>query len=87
MYDLQLNVVEQETTAYPEGTIIGQSRAAGSPLTKGSKLQVTVAKRPTQTQETPKETTKPTTPAEQKEPVKNGVCDKSVVGDPDCETE
>ena len=46
-YGITLKVVEQETTQYPEGRIIGQSRAAGSPITKGTNLTITVAKKPT----------------------------------------
>ena len=56
---ITLKVVEQETTQYPEGKIIGQSRAAGSPITKGTNLTITVAKKPTvkepEVEETPSE--------------------------------
>ena len=58
-YGITLKVVEQETTQYPEGKIIGQSRAAGSPITKGTNLTITVAKKPTvkepEVEETPSE--------------------------------
>ena len=50
-YGITLKVVEQETTQYPEGRIIGQSRAAGSPITKGTNLTITVAKKPTPKQD------------------------------------
>jgi len=54
-YGLILEKVEQETAAYSEGTIINQSRTAGSTIVKGTTLRVTVAKKPTP---------KPTTPTE-----------------------
>lgn len=46
-YGLTINVKYQETSAYEEGKIIDQSRAAGSPIVKGTTLSVTVAKKPT----------------------------------------
>ena len=46
-YGLILEKNEQETTAYAEGTIISQSRTAGSTIIKGTTLKVTVAKKPT----------------------------------------
>ena len=61
-YGLILEKVEQETTAYSEGTIISQSRTAGTTIVKGTTLKVTVAKKPTaKPQPTPKEeeSTKP----------------------------
>ena len=42
-YGLKLEVVEQETSAYAEGTIISQSRGVGSPVVKGQTLKITVA--------------------------------------------
>ncbi len=42
-YGIKLNVQEQETSAYAEGKIISQSRAAGSPIVKGQILTITVA--------------------------------------------
>ena len=45
----------QDTTAYEEGKIIDQSRAAGSPIVKGQTFTVTIARKPA-------EQTKPTTP-------------------------
>ncbi|MBQ2639836.1 MAG: Stk1 family PASTA domain-containing Ser/Thr kinase [Bacilli bacterium] len=47
-YGLTLNTSYQETTAYDPGKIISQSRAAGSPIVKGSTLSVVVAKKPTE---------------------------------------
>ena len=46
-YGIKLTVKEQETTQYEEGKVIGQSRAAGSPIAKGSTLTITIAKKPT----------------------------------------
>ena len=46
-YGLTITVSEQETTQYAEGKIISQSRAAGSPIVKGTNLKVVVAKKPT----------------------------------------
>ena len=45
-YGLSLERVEQETTAYEEGTIISQSRTAGSTIVKGTTLKVWVAVKP-----------------------------------------
>ncbi len=45
-YGLTLQTEYQETNAYSPGKIISQSRAAGSPIVKGSKLKVVVAKKP-----------------------------------------
>lgn len=56
-YGLTISTTYQETTQYDEGKIISQSRAAGSPIVKGTTLKVTVAKKPTST-ETEKEETK-----------------------------
>ena len=47
-YGIKLTVKEQETTQYEEGKVIGQSRAAGSPIAKGSTLTITIAKKPTE---------------------------------------
>ena len=67
-YGLVLEKVEQETTAYSEGTIISQSRTAGTTIIKGTTLKVTVAKKPTAKPQ-PKEEEKPkednTKPAEE----------------------
>lgn len=46
-YNLIISVTYQETTQYEEGKIISQSRAAGSPIVKGTTLKVVVAKKPT----------------------------------------
>ena len=61
-YGLTLQTVEQETSAYTEGTVINQSRTAGTTIVKGTTLRVTVAVKPkeqpkpaaTQKQETKK---------------------------------
>lgn len=45
-YGLVLEKVEQETNAYPEGTVISQSRTAGTTIVKGTTLKVTVAIKP-----------------------------------------
>ena len=45
-YGLVLEKVEQETTAYAEGTVISQSRTAGTTIVKGTTLKVTVAVKP-----------------------------------------
>ena len=45
-YGLILSKVEQETTAYAEGTVISQSRTAGTKIVKGTTLKVTVAIKP-----------------------------------------
>lgn len=54
-YNLNLTIREEETTAYEEGKVIRQSRAAGSPIVSGASITITVAKRPTT----------PTTPSEE----------------------
>ena len=54
-YELVLEKVEQETEAYSPGTIISQSRTAGTTIIKGTTLRVTVAVKPK-----PKPTTIPT---------------------------
>ena len=51
-YELILEKVEQETSAYSEGTVIGQSRTRGSSIIKGTTLRITVAVKP---KEKPKE--------------------------------
>ena len=64
-YGLILEKVMQETSAYPEGTIIGQSRTKGSTIIKGTTLKVTIATKPTvkpQEQEEPHETEEPSEP-------------------------
>ena len=47
-YGLIINTTYRETTQYEEGKIISQSRAAGSPIVKGTTLKVEVAKKPTE---------------------------------------
>ena len=51
-YELILEKVEQETSAYSEGTVIGQSRTMGSTIIKGTTLRITIAVKP---KEKPKE--------------------------------
>ena len=53
-YGLTLQTIEQETSAYTEGTIINQSRTAGTTIVKGTTLRVTVAVKPKPKPETPK---------------------------------
>ncbi len=72
-YGLTVSVKEQETTAYEEGKVIDQSRAAGSPIVKGQTLTVTIAKKP-------KEQPKPTTPSTDED-------EDVVTGDTDTEVE
>lgn len=55
-YGLILETREQETTGYTEGTIINQSRTAGTTIVKGTTLIVTVAVKP---KEQPKPAPKP----------------------------
>lgn len=55
-YGLTIQVEYQETTAYEEGKIITQSRAAGSPIVKGQTFTVTIAQKP-------KEEEQPSTPS------------------------
>ena len=45
-YGLIISTSYQETTQYEEGKIISQSRAAGSPIVRGTTLKVVVAKKP-----------------------------------------
>ncbi len=45
-YNLVLDKKYQATSAYPTGTIIGQSRTAGSPIYEGRTLTVTIASEP-----------------------------------------
>ena len=45
-YGLILEKIEQETTGYSEGTIISQSRTAGTKIVRGTTLKVTVAIKP-----------------------------------------
>ena len=52
-YGLSLEKTDQESANDLEGTIISQSRTAGSQIIKGTTLKVTVAKKPT-VKETPK---------------------------------
>ena len=46
-YGIIIKVKEVETDKYTEGKIISQSRAAGSPVARGTTLTVEVAKKPT----------------------------------------
>ena len=46
-YGLIIKVKEVETDKYTPGKVVSQSRAAGSPITRGSTLTVEVAKKPT----------------------------------------
>jgi len=73
-YGLILEKVEQETSAYSEGTIIGQSRTMGSSIVKGTTLRVTVAVKP---KEKPKE----------KEPEEKPETDGDELSNPDNKTE
>ena len=43
-YEITLNIVYEDTTEYAPGTIIRQSRAAGSTVVSGARLTITVAK-------------------------------------------
>ena len=45
-YNITLNIVYEETDEYPAGTIIRQSRAAGSTVVSGARLTITVATSP-----------------------------------------
>ena len=47
-YQLTLETDYQETSAYDEGKILSQSRAAGTEIVKETTLKVTVAKKPTE---------------------------------------
>ena len=68
-YGLVLEKTEQETTGYTEGTIISQSRTAGTKIVKGTTLRVTVAKKPTpKPQPKPEEETKPEENKEEEKP-------------------
>ena len=60
-YELILEKVEQETSAYPEGTVIGQSRTMGSSIIKGTTLRITVAVKPKEKPKTIEPTEKPET--------------------------
>ncbi|MBR2679067.1 MAG: Stk1 family PASTA domain-containing Ser/Thr kinase [Bacilli bacterium] len=55
-YELVLDKVEQETSGYSPGTIISQSRTAGTTIIKGTTLRIVVAVKP---KEQPKPTPKP----------------------------
>ena len=63
-YGLTISVEYQETTAYEEGKVIDQSRAAGSPIVSGQTLTVTIAQKPKQQATSP---TTPTTPSDDSE--------------------
>ena len=51
-YGITLNIVYEETDEYPAGTIIRQSRAAGSTVVSGARLTITVATSPNSDDET-----------------------------------
>ena len=57
-YGLTMKIKTQETTIYDEGVVIAQSLRAGSTITKGSTLTVTIATKPKETP-TPKPTVTP----------------------------
>ena len=46
-YELKCNIKYKETTEYPEGTLISQTRSPKSPIAKGASFGVTFAKAPT----------------------------------------
>ena len=50
-YDINLIIEYEETTEYEPGTIIRQSRAAGTTVVSGAKLTITVAKEPSTDEE------------------------------------
>lgn len=52
-YNINLNIVYQDTTEYEPGTIINQSRPAGSNVINGARLTVTVAREPQETEDNP----------------------------------
>ncbi len=54
-YGITLNIIEKETTDYPEGKIISQSRAEGTKIISGITLNITVAAKP-EVEEPPLET-------------------------------
>ena len=58
-YDLKLSIDYKETDAYREGSVMYQSRAAGTEITNGASLRVTIAKQktePDQTEDKPDDT-------------------------------
>lgn len=57
-YNLNITIKEEETTAYEEGKVIRQSRAAGSPIISGASITVTVAKKPAEEVKKPEEDSK-----------------------------
>lgn len=48
-YSLNITFQEEATTAYEEGKVISQSRAAGSPIIKNANITVTIAKKSKET--------------------------------------
>lgn len=48
-HNLTLTKDEKETSDYPEGTIVAQSRLAGSKVVSGVTLKITIAKKPKET--------------------------------------
>lgn len=56
-YEISVTFKEEETDAYPEGTVIKQDRVAGTQVRKGYPLVVTIAKEKAKEVEKEKETT------------------------------
>lgn len=54
-YEITLNIVYEDTTEYAPGTIIRQSRAAGSTVVSGARLTITVAREPSSSEENPED--------------------------------
>lgn len=52
-YNITLNIVYEDTTEYEPGTIIRQSRAAGTTVVSGARLTITVAREPSSETEDP----------------------------------
>ena len=50
-YNITLNIEYEDTTEYEPGTIIRQSRAAGSTVVSGARLTITVAREPVDSSE------------------------------------
>ena len=52
-YNITLNITYEDTTEYEPGTIIRQSRAAGTTVVEGARLTITVAREPSSETEEP----------------------------------
>ena len=52
-YNITLNITYEDTTEYEPGTIIRQSRAAGTTVVEGARLTITVAREPSSEIEEP----------------------------------